>query len=160
MVSGHYAHQGFSWGPWLLYGLFLCLIQVFPAAAQKLQLEIQPEWRWDGQPVPLVLGKVLASKVDGLSISRLDGLLSELALQRSDGSWLKSGSWHVFFSAEKGRLTAMADGLPAEEFKAIRFRVGVDAETDASDPAIWPADHPLHPDVCGLHWGWKSGYVH
>lgn len=133
------------------------LIQVSPAAGQKLQLEIEPGW----QGTPLLVGRELpGSKVEGMSISRLDGLLSELALQRSDGSWLKSGPWHVFFSAEKGRLTAMADGLPAEEFKAIRFRVGVNAETDASDPAAWPVDHPLHPDVCGLHWGWKSGYVH
>jgi len=53
----------------------------------------------------------------------------------------------------------MADGLPAEDFQAIRFRVGVDAATDKSDPAIWPPEHPLHPDVCGLHWGWQSGYV-
>src|SRR6185436_4659856 len=90
---------------------------------------------------------------------RVDGLLSDLALQRLDGTWLKSDRWYVFFSVEKRRLTAIADGLSAEEFKAVRFRVGVDAKIDASDPAIWPPEHPLHPDVCGLHWGWQSGYV-
>lgn len=158
-MSEQPAAQGFSWVGWLVFVICWCTSAV-PAAAQKLQLEIEAEWRWEGRPIPLVFGKILKSKVDALSISRLDGLLSELALQRTDGSWLKSGPWHVFLSAEKGRLTATADGLPAEEFKAIRFRVGVDAETDASDPAIWSADHPLHPDVCGLHWGWKSGYVH
>lgn len=92
-------------------------------------------------------------------MSRLDGLLSRLALQRTDGTWLESGRWHVFVSAEKGRLSATADGLPPEEFTAIRFVVGLDAETDASDPQTWPPDHALHPDVCGLHWGWRSGYV-
>jgi cytochrome c peroxidase len=119
-------------------------------------LEIEPEW----QGSPLVLGRELPSPhVADLSISRLEGLLSQLALQRSDGTWLESGQWHVFVSAEKRRLSAMADGLPAQEFKAIRFKVGLDAETDASDPETWPPEHPLHPDVCGLHWGWKSGYV-
>ncbi len=93
------------------------------------------------------------------SISRLDGLLSELGLQRVDGTWLESKEWHVFFCVKTGRLTAVADGLPAEEFKAIRFRVGLDSTTDASLPERWPADHPLNPDVCGLHWGWSSGYV-
>jgi len=119
-------------------------------------LEIEPEW----QGSALVPGSKLPSPhVADLSISRLEGLLSQLALQRADGTWLESGQWHVFVSAEKRRLSAMADGLPAQEFKAIRFRVGLDAQTDASDPETWPPEHPLHPDVCGLHWGWKSGYV-
>ena len=127
-----------------------------PAHGQKLRLEIDPEW----QGKSLVLGTDLPnSKVTSLSVSRVDGLLSDLALQRSDGSWLNSGRWHVFFSLEKQRLSAMADGLPAEEFQGIRFRVGVDAATDKTDPAIWPPEHPLHPDVCGLHWGWQGGYV-
>jgi cytochrome c peroxidase len=148
-------HPGISWSYRLAVCIFL-LLSLGPAAAQKLRLEVEPEW----QGKALVLERELpASKADRMSISRLDGLLSELALQRSDGTWLKSDRWHVFFSVEKRRLTAIADGLPAEEFKAIRFRVGVDAKTDASDPAVWPPEHPLHPDVCGLHWGWNSGYV-
>jgi cytochrome c peroxidase len=148
-------YPGISWSYRLAVCIFL-LLSLGPAAAQKLRLEIEPEWRGNS----LVLGRELSNtKADRMSISRLDGLLSELALQRSDGTWLKSDRWHVFFSVEKRRLTAIADGLPAEEFKAIRFRVGVDAKTDASDPAVWPPEHPLHPDVCGLHWGWNSGYV-
>ena len=131
----------------------VCLSSAF---GQKLQLEIEPEW----QGKPLVLGQRLPNeRVDGISVSRLDGLLSQLALQRTDGSWLESEQWHVYLNAQKQRLSATADGLPAQEFKAIRFRVGVDAKTDASDPQVWPPEHPLHPDVCGLHWGWSSGYV-
>lgn len=123
---------------------------------QRLQLEIEPGW----QGKPLGLGQKLSSgQIIEMSVSRLDGLLSQLALQRVDGSWLESDQWYVFFSAEKQRLSAMAEGLPAQEFKAIRFRVGVDAKTDRSNPQIWPPEHPLHPDVCGLHWGWNSGYV-
>ncbi|HUR47324.1 MAG TPA: MbnP family protein, partial [Candidatus Saccharimonadales bacterium] len=87
------------------------------------------------------------------------GLLSELALQRLDGTWVESTQWHVFFSLEKGRLSATADGLLPQDFKAIRFRVGLDGKTDKSDPGTWPPEYPLHPDVCGLHWGWNSGYV-
>jgi cytochrome c peroxidase len=132
------------------------ITQLTPLCGQKLQLEIIPEWNESS----LALGRKLSSEgIDGMSVSRLDGLLSQLALQRVDGSWLESARWHVFLSAEKQRLSATADGLPAQEFKAIRFRVGLDAETDTSDPQSWPAEHPLHPDVCGLHWGWRSGYV-
>jgi cytochrome c peroxidase len=123
---------------------------------QKLQLEIEPVW----QGKPLVLGQPLSNGTKaGISLIRLDGLLSQLALQRADGSWLESERWHAFLSAQQQRLTFKADGLPTQEFQAIRFLVGVDAKTDKSDPQIRPPDHPLHPDVCGLHWGWNSGYV-
>jgi cytochrome c peroxidase len=125
-------------------------------SGQELRLEIEPEWEGNA----LVLGETLSSRqVNGFSISRVDGLLSRLALRRTDGTWLESDRWHVYLSAEKRRLTAKADGLPAQEFSAIRFQVGLDAEADASDPQVWPADYPLHPNVCGLHWGWRSGYV-
>jgi cytochrome c peroxidase len=137
--------------------LILFLVVLIPSArAQKLQLEIDPQW----QGRALALNRNLpGAKAESLSISRFDGLFSQLALQRTDGSWLESKDWHVFFSVGKRQLSAVADGLSAQEFKAIRFRVGVDAETDASDPQRWLPEHPLHPDVCGLHWGWSSGYV-
>ncbi|PYK60740.1 MAG: hypothetical protein DME21_10910, partial [Verrucomicrobia bacterium] len=149
--------RGNSRMAWLACGLALGWL-AFDAqlSGQELRLEIVPEW--EGNPV--VPGETVSSeRVSGMSLSRVDGLLSRLGLRRADGSWLESDRWHVYFSAEKRRLTARADGLPAEEFQAIRFQVGLDAETDASDPQEWPADHPLNPSVCGLHWGWRSGYV-
>ena len=148
---------GSSLKNWLGFGVALGWL-AFAArlSGQELRLEIEPEW--EGSPI--VLGQTLPTgRIGGMSLSRVDGLLSRLALQRADGSWLESDRWHVYFSAEKRRLTARADGLPAEEFQAIRFQVGLDAETDASDPQEWPADHPLNPSVCDLHWGWRSGYV-
>ncbi len=139
-------------------GLFLCgaLACFGQDSRQKLRLEFEPEW----QGKPLRLNQRLDHKAGGeFSISRLDGLISQLALQRLDGTWLETDRWYFFLSVSQGRLTTTADGLPAQEFKALRFRVGLDPKTDAGDPQVWPADHALHPDVCGLHWGWNSGYV-
>ena len=155
--AGRPISQDISWGVRLACCLLLFWLLPLPrAGAQRLQLEIEPEWRGHGlNPGSQIKG----SHLEGLSVSRLDGLLSELALQRSDGTWMQSGQWQVFFSLERGRLSASADGLPAEKFKAIRFRVGLDPATDKSDPQTWPPSHALHPDVCGLHWGWSSGYV-
>jgi cytochrome c peroxidase len=124
------------------------------AQAQQLHLEMIPSWN----DAPLVANRSISAERN-ISISRVDGLLSELALQRADGTWLESRDWYAFFSLERGRISALADGLPPEEFKAIRFRVGVNAKVDRTDPAEWAPSHPLHPDVCGLHWGWSSGYV-
>src|SRR6478736_1885999 len=71
---------------------------VLSGLGQKLQLEIEPVWRGK----PLVLGQPLSSATEaGISLSRLDGLLSRLALQRADGSWLESEHWYAFLSAQQ-----------------------------------------------------------
>src|SRR4051812_5541233 len=82
---------------------FVLVLAALSAPGQKLQLQIEPEW----QGAPLALFRTLPAKAADFSVSRLDGLLSELALQRTNGSWLKSDGWYVFFSAEQGRLSAV-----------------------------------------------------
>ena len=125
-------------------------------AAEVMRLQVEPSV---GE-VRLALNERIQFPPNGaISIARLDLLVSGLALQRVDGSWLEGRDWQAFFSAGKGRLSAVADGLPAEEFRAIRFRVGVDKETNHSDPNSRSPEHPLHPDVCGMHWNWADGYV-
>ena len=142
---------------WLLFaaGAFLFTLAT-PLAAGQLRLEIEPQW----SGVPVILNRELPAAVPSLTIDRCDGLLSELSLQRADGTWLESRDWFAFISLAQQRLGATADGLPAEDFKAVRFRVGVNTNLDRANPNEWPAGHALHPDVCGLHWGWQSGYVH
>ncbi|WP_166647134.1 MbnP family protein [Prosthecobacter fusiformis] len=126
------------------------------AQAQVLDLEILPSWNQD----TLETTSPRSQATQGTPIvERLDFLLSSLALERIDGTWIESENWSAFFSLEKGRLKTRADGIPTEEFKAIRFDVGIPAAQDRADPNLLPADHPLHPNVCGLHWGWQGGYV-
>jgi cytochrome c peroxidase len=128
----------------------------FGTIAQTLRLEIEPQWNGH----LLKLGRDLVT-ADGevLSFSRIDALLSELALQRADGTWIESESWFAHLNTEQSTLSASADGLPPVEFKTIRFRVGLNEKTDSANPLQWAADHPLNPEVCGMHWGWQSGYV-
>lgn len=103
-------------------------------------------------------GKPLELRPD--SISRFDFLLSELSLRNQNGEWLAGEDWFAFISAGKNRLHADTEGSPAGDFEAIRFRVGLAPSTDLGDPARWPPDHPLHPDLNGLHWSWQGGYIH
>lgn len=95
---------------WLLAALAgIGSLLVAPVSGQKLRLEFEP--RWSG--AALTPGQPLPGTTDEMSVSRLDGLLSQLALQRTDGTWLESRDWFVFLSVGKGRLSAVADGLPA-----------------------------------------------
>ncbi len=131
-----------------------CVWLLLPAVGQELRLEVVPMAH--GQP--LRLNEPL-SAVQSAQISRLDFLLSGLALHRQDGTWMESRDWFAYLSAASGRLTAQGSGIPAGDYKGIRFRIGVDEVTNKSDPHRFAPDHPLNPQVNGLHWGWQGGYI-
>jgi cytochrome c peroxidase len=113
---------------------------------QVMELEILPEWK-----------KAEAS--EKWAVQRLDFILSGLALKRADGTWLESENWAASFSLEKKRLKAQADGVPNGRYTGVRFDVGLPVAVNEGDVNLLPPDHDLHPDVCGLHWGWQGGYV-
>lgn len=91
------------------------------------------------------------------SVTRLDYLLSGLALQKEDGTWVESRAWVAFIPT--AGATTRGESIPDGNYKAIRFQVGVPPEVNALDPnTIEPGD-PLHPEVNKLHWGWQGDYI-
>jgi cytochrome c peroxidase len=122
------------------------------AWGQEMRLEI----------APVTNGEGLRVDADGRSetrVTRLDWLLSGLALQRKDGTWVESRDWFAYLSAGAKRLTAKGSGIPEGEYKGVRFRIGVDEATNKANPNLYAPDHALNPQVNGLHWGWMGGYV-
>lgn len=143
-------------GPWLgaLIGGCGQLLGGPVAQAQELRLDIIPKLQ--GQALRL---DDTQTAPGGLRITRLDWLLSGLALQKQDGSWVESRDWFAYLSTGSGRLTAQGSGIPAGDYKGIRFRIGVDETTNKADPHRHAPDHALNPQVNGLHWGWMGGYI-
>ena len=94
-----------------------------------------------------------------VAISRLDLLLSRLALQKPDGSWLESADWFAYISLGNSRLEADSDGVPELDFKAIRFDIGLPDDVDRLPPTNWPAGHALNPELNGMHWAWQGQYI-
>jgi len=121
-----------------------------------LRLEFQPSYHGESL---LLNYPISRGDLPAVSMVRMDLLLSRLALKRADGSWLESADWFAFVSASQARLTADADGIPAEDFTAIRFDIGLPDAIDKADPAQWPPGHALHPELNAMHWGWLGGYV-
>jgi cytochrome c peroxidase len=136
--------------------ILLCLL-LQAASAARLTVRVEP--RWGDRPLAMNELSLATDHQEGMSVSRLAMLLSRAELQRTDGSWIGARDWVALLDAGKGRLSFELPGIPAERFTALRFDLGLDEETDKSDPVRRAAGHPLHPDVCGLHWGWRGGYV-
>lgn len=141
-----------------LFAAALVFAPLVTAAAGVLHLEFRPH----GDGVAIENGSVFPGAGNGeLTLSRLDFLVTGLALQKRDGSWVEAApQWVDFVSTGKRRLTVRCDGVVEEDYQRIRFRMGVDPAMDRTDPSIHAPDHPLHPDVCGLHWSWQGGYIH
>ncbi|MDI1311529.1 MbnP family protein [Prosthecobacter sp.] len=142
--------------PFRAWAMVLCGVSLLTlgAAGQDLHLEIVP--MVDGQVLRLnePLGLAVAAQV-----TRLDCLLSGLALQKQDGTWLESQDWFAYLSTAEGRVSAKVSGMPEGVYQGIRFRIGVDETTNKSDPNGYEANHALNPQVNGLHWGWQGGYI-
>jgi len=139
------------------FAFALVTLSARAATGRALRLEFVP--CLGEQPVVGEKGAV-ARLPGGVEISRLDWLVSEIALQKADGTWLPGSDWYGYLSAAGGRLRVESDGLPPGDFRAVRFRVGLAREIDLGDVTKWPPEHALNPQVNGLHWSWMGGFIH
>jgi cytochrome c peroxidase len=129
----------------------------FTAAAASLQLEVQPRFGSAALEFDRVGLRTLANQT--ISVTRLDFLISGVALRREDGDWLNILQSEAYVGGREGRTHFELNDVPAGKYSAIRFLVGLEPALNKADPAQYPAGHPLNPEVNGLHWGWQGGYV-
>jgi cytochrome c peroxidase len=94
-----------------------------------------------------------------LSVTRLDFLVSDFSLRRTDGIWFASSNRFTYISGREGRLSFDFAGAPDAQYDRVRFNIGAPAEENHKDPAGRAPSDPLNPIVNGLHWGWQGGYV-
>jgi cytochrome c peroxidase len=137
---------------------FLCLgFGTLKAAGASLEIAVRPTF--DGQPLLLDSLRYSNAAQETLSFTRLSYLLSGFALEREDGGWVELPSQFAWMDAEKRRSVARLDHIPEGKYRALRFYLGPDEEANAADPANYPPDHPLNPNLNGLHWSWQGGYI-
>ena len=110
---------------------------------------------------PLLLDSLRYQNAAGetLSVTRLSYLLSGFAVEREDGVWVEIEDRHAWMDAAKQRTVVRFDDVPAGKYRALRFHIGPDAKANTGDPAKLAADHPLNPNLNGLHWSWQTGYI-
>jgi cytochrome c peroxidase len=93
------------------------------------------------------------------SVTRLSYLVSGVSLQREDGSWFEVPDSVAWMDATTRRQTMIQSGIPSGKYQAMRFHIGISPSDNATDPVTRSPDHPLNPNVCGLHWSWQGGYI-
>ncbi|WP_395737608.1 MbnP family protein [Prosthecobacter sp.] len=93
------------------------------------------------------------------SITRCSFLLSGFALQKMDGNWMEMPDQIAWLDAERRRLDTALTKIPAGKYQALRFHLGLDPAANAAPTAQYAPDHPLNPNLNGLHWSWQGGYI-
>ena len=127
------------------------------AAAATLQIEITPTVSGENlQPASL---RYQTSAGETFSITRVSYLVSDFALQRNDGSWLKISNSVAWLDFDQNRDSIWLGKIPPDEFRTVRFSVGLNTNLNHADIAQFPAGHPLNPNLNGLHWSWQGGYI-
>lgn len=106
---------------------------VLPASS-TLCLEFQPVW---GERA-LNLAAEQGTDASGatVSISRLDFVLSGVALQLEDGRWQEFRDSLATVRFEQGKGTALITGVPLRKFTAIRFSVGLESRESIASGVV------------------------
>ena len=142
--------------------LCLLLTAARPGGAPRQaapRVTVRINHRFSGVPLRMDDVSLLTAAGDDLSVSRLAYLVSDVALLRSDGSRVDLPSGPFYLNPAEGRLSFTLTGVPAGSYSGLAFQIGLEPKTNHSDPAHYPAGHPLNPLVSRLHWGWQGGYV-
>ena len=139
--------------------LFLAAGCAGTAAASGATLEIAVRHTFTGEPLALDAVRYQTSAGEKFSITRASYLLSGFALERADGSWLELSNHVAWLDAAKNRASLRLAGVPVGAYRGVRFHLGPDEVRNHADPAPLPPDHPLNPNLNGLHWDWQGGYI-
>ena len=113
----------------------------------------------DGAPLILDSLRYPAKTGENFSVTRASYLLSGFALQKADGTWLEIANSIAWMDAARRRSDAAFEDIPKGRYVALRFHLGLDAKTNAAPAAGYAPDHPLNPNVNGLHWSMLGGYI-
>jgi cytochrome c peroxidase len=124
---------------------------------RSLQFEVVA--KWNGAPLAFNQSGPTNRSGQILSVSRCDFLLSDFAVRRRDGTWQTLSNQQAFVSLGDQRSSFALENISSGELDRFRFCAGLCPQINHTDPAIYPADHPLNPNLNGLHWGWSGGFV-
>lgn len=131
--------------------LFLCLNGSI-LAQDAIKLKLNHEWNG----APFSYGQKFQDKSGRiLTISRVQYYLSGFEIQ-DDGQTISLDDIYVLASANVSNYDLKNQTIG--KLEGVKFDVGVDADKNHLNPAIYDAGHPLGFHNPSMHWGWAAGY--
>lgn len=131
-----------------------CLVPVL-SAQTNVALRIDHRVGQAQVTAPLSVVTPAGETVD---IDRLEYYLSMFTLVHDGGQETVIPQAYVLADGFTDGLHALGSVSGVNSVEALKFHVGIDPDNNHADPASWPADHPLAPQVPSMHWGWAAGY--
>ena len=125
--------------------------------AAPLEVRIVPVA--SGAPVTFEGSAFINRSGETWSLTRLSYLVSDLALRDADGAWHPLPCDPAWMNAATDRSIWPIADAPTGKWTGIRFDLGLPPSLNDRDPAAWPPDHALNPNLNGLHWSWQGGYI-
>ena len=138
---------------------YLGLASWLLSSLQAANLTIEIQHLWEMQPVALSASWQPAGKDSSLSLSRVAYLISEPLLIDTKGIRHTLPDWYALVDLGRRRTSLNLENLPAVEFTAVEFSIGLNPKINKSDPAKFGPEHPLNPILNKLHWNWQDGYI-
>jgi cytochrome c peroxidase len=129
------------------------------SSARAVTLHLHVNHVADGAPLILDSLRYPAKTGETFSVTRASYLLSGFALKKADGTWLEIEDSIAWMDAARRRSDAAFKNIPKGRYVALRFHLGLDVKTNAAPAAGYAPDHPLNPNVNGLHWSMLGGYI-
>jgi hypothetical protein len=105
----------------------------------------------------LIFGKVYQDAAGNpLKFDRFQFYTSGIQLIHNQGDTLPFKGAYVLSSGTDGGhdLGTHLVGNP----ESLIFQLGVDSQTNHSDPSTYPENHALYHKIPSMHWGWETGY--
>ena len=141
----------------LAAGIILLAGALCPAPGAVLNVVITPKLAGENlQPASL---RYRTSAGETFSITRVSYLVSQVALERSDDTWLELSNSVAWLDYGANRDSIRLADIPPGSYQALRFSVGLNPALNRADITNWPGNHPLNPEVNGLYWSWQGGFI-
>ncbi len=131
------------------------------SATDKNSVNLEFDNRLGGQK--LVLGQTTAKNASGedLTLTAFNYFISNVSLTKDDGSTVKfPDQYFLVRQSDAASLSATLNDVPAGNYKALTFTVGVDSARSVADVArrTGVLDVASYGDD-GMYWSWNSGYI-
>ncbi|MCO6495963.1 MAG: hypothetical protein J5I91_09830 [Bacteroidetes bacterium] len=128
-----------------------------PEKTPALRLTFNP--KFNGRDLEFNKMKYITTGGDTLNVQRVQMILSNFELIKTNGETVKLDTFAYLNLAENRNQVNIDQEIPEGEYKGIRFMVGLDSAINHGDPMRWGKNHPLNPIVNNMHWGWQGGYI-